>query len=241
MKRESVMGLQIVDTTYDELIFQIREDLENDRKRVIVAINPEKIMKIKGNPFLAGFVRKADYLIPDGVGILMASKKLGGHLQTKITGIDTMIRLCKMASVYGYKVFLLGGKSEVVHSAKLHLEERFQGIQIAGTQDGYHMEDVDLIQKINESGAQILFVALGSPKQEYWISENKDKLSVNIFQGVGGSFDVLGQYVKRAPVWMQDMGIEWLYRLLKNPSRIFRQMNLLRFYRLIRKEKKGRV
>ncbi|WP_312654129.1 WecB/TagA/CpsF family glycosyltransferase [Proteiniclasticum sp.] len=238
MHKEKILGLNILDTTYAELISNIRADIESSQKRIIVAINPEKIMKVKEDPFLARFINQADYLIPDGVGVLMASKKLGGNLKNRITGVDTMVRICKLASVRGYKVFLLGGKNEVVRAAKDHLEKRFKGIQIVGFKDGYNINNQELIKKINDSGAQILFVAMGSPKQENWIQEHKDQLNVNIFQGVGGSFDVLGQYVKRAPKWMQDMGIEWMYRLIKNPSRIFRQINLIRFYRLIGKEKK---
>jgi len=149
-----------------------------------------------------------------------------------------MVRICKLASVRGYKVFLFGGRNEVVRATKSHLENRFKGINIVGYKDGYNVNNKELVKRINDSGAQILFVAMGSPKQENWIEEHKDELNVNIFQGVGGSFDVLGQYVKRAPVWMQDMGVEWMYRLIKNPSRIFRQINLIRFYRMIRKEKK---
>lgn len=239
MHKEKILGLNILNTTYEELIVNIRSDIDNHEKRIIVAINPEKIMKVKEDPFLERFIHQADYLIPDGVGILMASKKLGGNLKRRITGVDTMVRICKLASVRGYKIFLLGGRNEVVHAAKGYLEKRFKGIQIVGYQDGYHMNNEELIRKINDSGAQILFVAMGSPKQENWISEHKDQLNVNIFQGVGGSFDVLGQYVKRAPLWMQNMGVEWMYRLIKNPSRIFRQMNLIRFYRLIGKEKKS--
>jgi len=214
MQKEKILGLDILDTTYQELISNIRADIENDQKRVIVAINPEKIMKVKEDPFLARFINQADYLIPDGVGILMASKRLGGNLKHRITGVDTMVRICKLASVRGYKVFLFGGRNEVVRATKSHLEDRFKGINIVGYKDGYNVNNKELVKRINDSGAQILFVAMGSPKQENWIEEHKDELNVNIFQGVGGSFDVLGQYVKRAPVWMQDMGVEWMYRLI---------------------------
>lgn len=238
MRRERLFGLDLVDTTYEELIQEISSDIDHNRKRIIVAINPEKVMKVREDVFLEKFIKGADYLIPDGVGMLMASKKLGGKLTNRITGVDTMVNICKLAAEKGYKVFLFGGKGEVVESAKAELEKRFKGIQIVGIKDGYNVDHDELISRINESGAQILFVAMGSPKQENWINDHKDHLNVNIFQGVGGSFDVLSQTVKRAPKWMQDMGIEWLHRLLINPSRIFRQMNLIRFYRLIGKEKK---
>lgn len=240
MKREKILNLEILNTDYNEFMKNIEDDILHGKKSTIVAINPEKIMKLKEDQNLNDFVQNAEYLIPDGVGILMASKKLGGHITNRITGVDTMDNICRLAAVKGFRIFMLGGKEEVVQSARQNIEKKYPGIRIVGTRNGYDLNDDEAIEMINASEAQILFIAMGSPKQENWISKNRDKLTVNIFQGVGGSFDVFGGYVKRAPAWMQKLGLEWLDRLLRNPSRIFRQMNLLRFYRMINKNNKTR-
>lgn len=237
MKTENILGVPILATDYVEFMDTIKNDIHQDRKRVIVAINPEKIMRMKKDKVLRDFIQKSDYKIPDGVGVLMASKKHDGAIKNRITGVDTMMHLCGLAAKEGFKVFLYGGKEEVVEKAKENLLETYQGLQIVGTQNGYDAPE-NLVDIINESGAQILFIAMGSPKQELWMEENKEKLKVNIMQGVGGSFDVIGGFVKRAPEWMQNHGLEWLHRLLVNPSRILRQMNLVRFYLLLRKEGK---
>lgn len=239
MKREKILNLEILNTDYNEFIQNIEEDILNGKKSTIVAINPEKIMKLKEDQSLNDFVQNAEYLIPDGVGILMASKKLGGHITNRITGVDTMDNICRLAAAKGFKIFMLGGKEEVVQSARKNIEKKYPEIRIVGTLNGYDLNDDEAIEIINASEAQILFIAMGSPKQENWIRKNRERLTVNIFQGVGGSFDVFGGYVKRAPAWMQKLGLEWLDRLLRNPSRIFRQMNLIRFYRIIRQNSRS--
>ena len=238
MKREKILNLDILNTDYDEFMKNIEEDILQDRKKTIVAINPEKIMKLKEDKNLNDFVKNAEYLIPDGVGILMASKKLGGSITKRITGVDTMDHICELAAKKGFRIFMLGGKEEVVQGAKNNLKKKYPDICIVGTRNGYDLNDDETVKMINDSGAQILFIAMGSPKQENWIRDKRDRLNINIFQGVGGSFDVVGGYVKRAPKWMQNLGLEWLDRLLRNPSRIFRQVNLIRFYWMILKSGK---
>ena len=238
MKTESILGVNILATDYKEFMDILKEDIINKEKRIIVAINPEKIMKMRRDKSLQRFIQNSDYRIPDGVGVLMASKRKDGAIKNRITGVDTMTHLCGLAAKEGFKVFLYGGKEEVVQKTKENLLETYKGLQIVGTQNGYDAPE-NLVEIINESGAQILFIAMGSPKQELWMEENQEKLHVNIMQGVGGSFDVLGGFVKRAPAWMQSYGLEWLHRLLVNPSRILRQMNLIRFYLLLRKEGKS--
>lgn len=238
MRTEKILGVEILSTDYRNFMESISEDIKLNRKKVIVAMNPEKIMKMREDVQLSDFVKKADYRIPDGTGILMASRKMGGNIKHRITGVDTMVELAKLASEENYSIFLLGSKEVIVQKTKDTLISRFPGLRIAGVRNGYNLNDEDVVREINESGAQILFIAMGSPKQELWIDKNKDNLNVNIFQGVGGSFDVIGGFIKRAPSWMQKIGLEWLHRLILEPKRIFRQMNLVRFLRLILKEMK---
>ena len=144
-----------------------------------------------------------------------------------------MDMLCNLADEKKYKVFLYGAKKEVISKAKEKLIEKYKNIQIVGTIDGYEKDNDKIIREINNNKADIVFVALGSPKQEYWITENMDKTCAKVFQGVGGSFDVISGNIKRAPMWAQKHGFEWLYRLIKEPKRIFRQAKLVKFLVLI--------
>lgn len=238
METENILGVDVLVTSYEEFMREITRDIQCNRQKTIVAINPEKIMKIREDHDLSEFVKEAAYKIPDGVGILMASKKQGGRIKNRITGVDTMMALCNLAADRGFKVFLLGGDENAVKGAKESLEKQYQNLNIVGYRNGYELADKDVVNQINTSGAQILFVAMGSPKQELWIQKNKENLQVNIFQGVGGSFDVLSGSVQRAPSWMQNIGLEWFHRLLMDPKRVFRQMNLVRFYYLVNRKDK---
>jgi N-acetylglucosaminyldiphosphoundecaprenol N-acetyl-beta-D-mannosaminyltransferase len=233
MKKESYLNVDVSVLNYAELMNYIINDIENKQKSTIIAINPEKIMKAQNDKMLLDLLNSATYNIADGIGILYASKLKKGSIKKRITGIDSMDMLCQLSNDKGYKIFMYGAAPVVVKNAQKALIEKYPQINIVGIIDGYEKNNDKIINKINKSGANILFVALGSPKQEFWINENKDKLNVNIFQGVGGSFDVFSGKVKRAPKWMQSIGLEWLYRLIKEPSRIGRQKKLFKFLFLI--------
>ena len=229
MKREKIFDVKILDITYKEIIQNIINDIKNNCKKTIIAINPEKLLLAKKNQSFKAFLNQVDYPIPDGIGVVLASKFKKGNIKTRITGIDLVESLCDKSRDIGARIFLYGSKPGVALNVKQKLEKKYKGIKIVGILDGYQKDKDTIIKEINKSKANILFVALGSPKQEYFIFENKDKLNVNIMQGVGGSFDVICGNIKRAPKWMQKLGLEWLYRLLKEPSRILRQTNLLIF------------
>lgn len=236
MKKEKILGIDVCVASKDDLLSAIKTDIRNNHQRFIVAINPEKILKAKKDDALAQLLNSADYQIPDGVGVVIASKLKKGRIKQRITGIDSMEMLCDVAAQESYKIFLYGGKPEVVKKAKEVLEQRYQNIKIAGYEHGYCDDNAYIIEQINKSGADIVFVAMGSPKQEYWITENKGQLSAKIFQGVGGSFDVICGNLKRAPKIMQKCGMEWLYRLFQQPKRIFRQIKMLKFLLLLMKD-----
>ena len=233
MEKENILGIDVSITSYEKLKDNIIEDIENKKKSFIVAINPEKILKARKDEKLKKLLNNATYQIPDGVGIIYASKIKKGNIKSRITGIDCMDMLCKLASDKGYKIFLYGAKEETIKLAKEKLEEKYQNIKIVGYINGYEKDNDKILKAINKSQADIIFVALGSPKQENWITNNMDKINASIFQGVGGSFDVISGNIKRAPVWMQKAGLEWLYRLIKEPKRIFRQLKLFKFLFLI--------
>lgn len=235
MKKERVLGVDVAVTSYEELKNCLDADIVANRKVFLVAINPEKIIKANKDPDLLAKLNAATYPVADGVGVIYASKLQGGEIRERITGIDCMMMILELASEKGYRVFLYGALPGVAELAKEDIEKRYPSIQIVGTMDGYEQNQEKIIECINRSGAQVLFVALGSPLQENFITQNMDRLCPNVFEGVGGSFDVFAGRVKRAPVWMQKRGLEWLYRLIQQPGRIFRELKLIKFLVLARK------
>lgn len=224
--KETVLGVNVNTENYDGLMTQVFDRIEKKEKALIVAINPEKIIKAKQDPSLKKLLNDAEFQIPDGIGVILASKIQKGQIRERVTGVDMMMRLCEEAAKRSKPIFLYGGKPGVADKAKEKLESLFPSIKIVGTQDGYEKDPQKVNDKINVAKPDILFVAMGSPKQENWINDNRDQLHPTIYQGVGGSFDVLAGTVKRAPEAFQKAGLEWLYRLLKEPKRIKRQMAL---------------
>ncbi|MDG0031631.1 WecB/TagA/CpsF family glycosyltransferase [Priestia sp. Y58] len=227
--KENILGIDVCSDTYDELAVKLLQDIDKGRKSFIVAINPEKIMKAQEDKELKLLLNQATYQIPDGIGVILASKLKKGRIRERVTGIDMMLKLCKEATNNGKRIFLYGAKPGIADEAKAKLEEMFPGILIVGTLDGYEKNEEVIERTINDSGAEIVFVALGSPAQENWIIAHKEKLNPSVYQGVGGSFDVISGRLNRAPAVFQKFGLEWLYRLLKEPWRWKRQLELPRF------------
>ena len=236
MKTEKVLGINVCVTGKDELMEAVRQDIAANTQRMIVAINPEKILKARKDEALAKLLNSADYPIADGIGVVIASRMHGGGIRQRITGIGSMELFCAASVKYEWRVFLYGAKPGVAQKAGEALTQKYPGLIVSGIADGYGCDNDALIDSINEARADVLFVALGSPAQEYWIAQNRNRLNVKLFQGVGGSFDVFGGNLKRAPVWMQKYGLEWLFRLALQPKRVFRQFKILGFLLLIVKD-----
>ena len=233
MNKERILGVTVSDLNYDDLESRVASDIAEDRKSFIVAINPEKILKARRDKELFDLLEKADYPIADGIGVVLASRIKKGNIKSRVTGIETMDELCRLSRDNGYRIFLYGAKEESVTGAESALKKKFPGINITGHINGYEKDSKKITEKINAGNADIIFVALGSPCQEKWIINNMDKLSCKVFMGVGGSFDVYSGAVKRAPERLRKMGLEWLYRLIKEPKRLFRQIKLLKFIILV--------
>jgi N-acetylglucosaminyldiphosphoundecaprenol N-acetyl-beta-D-mannosaminyltransferase len=227
--RVQVLGVpvDVVDTAR-VLSFAERALRDGSRGARIVAVNPEKVVAVGRDEWLRNFLRAADLLIPDGIGVVWAAKLLAGAAVQRVTGADLMQELCALATRDGHPIFLFGGKEEVSEAAAAKLRARFPALKIAGRANGYLPPTAmgDLVDTINRSGAKILFVALGSPRQERWIAEYGAQLHVNLIQGIGGTLDVLAGEVKRAPKAWQRANLEWLFRLLSDPRRIRRQSAL---------------
>ncbi|WP_252501982.1 WecB/TagA/CpsF family glycosyltransferase [Sporosarcina sp. Marseille-Q4943] len=235
--KETILGVDVNTENYDELIPKLFNNIDAKKKSLIVAINPEKLMKAKDDPALKALLNRAEFQIPDGIGVIIASKIQKGNIQSRVTGVDMMDRIVREAARTGKSIFLYGAKPGVADAAAAKLIETYPDLKVAGTQDGYEKDTSKVIAKINAAQPDILFVAMGSPKQELWIEEHRDNLHPILYQGVGGSFDVLAGNIKRAPAAFQKIGAEWFYRLLLEPSRIKRQMNLPKFlFEIIRQK-----
>lgn len=227
--KEMILGVKVDTDNYDELINKLFKRIDKKEKSLVVAINPEKLMKAKEDQALKDLLNRAEFQIPDGIGVILASKLNKGNIKSRVTGIDMMDRIVREAARTGKSIFLYGAKPGVAESAAEALKFTYASLQIAGIQDGYEKDNEKVIQKINEAKPDILFVAMGSPRQEEWIEANRDKLHPSLYQGVGGSFDVLAGNVKRAPGFFQKTGLEWFYRLAKEPTRLKRQLVLPKF------------
>ncbi len=198
---------------------------------VVLAINPEKVCLIRGDARLRAIFSKADLLVPDGVGVTIAIRWLHGSTVGRVPGVDLMVRVCEAAPEAGYRLFVFGGREPVNARAVEALRQRCPGIEIVGREHGYVDEAgmPALVDRINASGADILFVGLGSPRQEFWIEAWLPKLRVKVCQGVGGSLDAVSGAVPRASLAWRRLGLEWLYRLMTQPHRGRRQVRLVRF------------
>ena len=228
--KENILGVDICTFDMDQAVSEAKNIIEKEVPSFVVAINPEKIMKAIKDNSLKELLNTATLQIPDGVGILIASKIKGGRVKNRVTGIDLMMNLCSMASDNGYRIYLLGAAPGTAESAAKILKSTYPKLIISGTHDGYFDNNEEkVIEEISKTNCHILFVAMGSPKQEYWIKSNMSRLNVPLLMGVGGSYDVICGNIKRAPLWMQKTGTEWLYRLISEPWRIKRMMVLPRF------------
>lgn len=229
MDKEKILGFDVCITDYENLIKNIFNDFNNKIKNFIININPEILTKNYKNNKLKNIFNSQKYQIADGIGIIFASKIQKGNIKHRITGIDLMNLICKNSIKYNSSIYLYGSKEGISEKTKIELENLYPGINISGTCSGYEDENL-VIEKINKSKANILFVGLGSPKQEQFIINNMDKLkNIKIFMPVGGSFDVISKTLKRAPNWIIKCNLEWLYRLFQEPKRFFRQLNLIKF------------
>lgn len=233
---KELLGYKIFSDNKEELL----KEIENKKRVNIISGNPEVLYNGIKNEFLKNSFTKEDALIiPDGVGTLLAAKINGIDITEKIAGIEVMNMLLEEARDKNLKVFLLGAKEEILIKCKEKIKESYDGINIVGSNNGFFDLDNcdDLIEKINESKADILFVAMGAPRQEVFIEKYKDKLCCKIFMGVGGSFDVFAGNVNRAPQFMINIGMEWLYRVAKEPWRIKRLGSIPKFLVLSIKER----
>ncbi|WP_213951307.1 WecB/TagA/CpsF family glycosyltransferase [Tepidanaerobacter syntrophicus] len=223
-ERINILGVLLDQTDYQKAYRQAERFLDSSGNKVIVTPNAEIIMAAQKNPELRAALNSADLCLPDGIGVVIASKILGKPLAERTTGFDFMMKLLELANKKSLSLFLLGGKPEVAEKAGEKICSMFPNVEIVGCHDGYfgENEEIEVVNLINHTKPDILLVAMGCPKQEIFMIKNKNKMQFKIAMGVGGSFDVLSGNVQRAPQFVQNIGLEWLYRLIMQPSRLKR-------------------
>lgn len=258
---DKVFISQIGVTTLSErkvLEFIIRGLKKSGKKGYVVTLNPEILVFANKNPGFKSILNNATLGLPDGIGVIWASSILGKGIKERITGVDFMKKLCKSAAKEGLVVGFLGGRGKIAESVAECLREKYPNLKVAFAESGNPDEaTVQLIRDkikdlrfknigkkiVNHKSyiinphVDILFVAFGFPKQEIWMAENLKKIPVRMAMGVGGAFDMIGGKLPRAPVWVQNSGLEWLFRLIIEPWRLKRQIALLTFIYIVVREK----
>jgi exopolysaccharide biosynthesis WecB/TagA/CpsF family protein len=244
------VGIDQVDN--QKTIQKIEEFIVSKKPHQIVTPDTLAVLRARKDPEYHAILKSADLITPDGAGILWAATTLNYPLPERVTGIDIIHNICRLATKKEYSLYLLGSYPGVAGEAALNLTKKYPGIKIAGTHHGYfncddsqncedvkngnsdkNKEEEEIIAEIKENRPDILLVGMGVPKQEKWISKNLNRLDVPVCMGVGGSFDVLSGRIPRAPLWMQRHGMEWIYRSIKQPNRAFRTIALFYFIWLV--------
>lgn len=244
IKAADILGCRVDLLTNQEIIARIKNIIKLRKPAHIITLNAEIVYQAQASRELQEIINGADLITPDGIGIVWGGRKLGYNIPERVTGIDLLYQLCQEAPVEGWKIYLLGSAPGVADSAARKLTADYPGLQICGVHHGYFREEEipAMIQEIREHAPHIIFAALGAPKQEIWIKKYKKQLGVPACIGVGGSLDVIAGHKKRAPGWIIKLNLEWLYRLLAEPSRFRRQLVLPKFVAMILKSKrKGRI
>lgn len=224
--RIHILGTPIDRLTMNETLEVIKTAIINKDQILHTVMNAGKVVMMNENEELKISTTKADLINADGQAVVWASKILGQPLPERVSGIDLMERLVEIAAKNNFKIFFLGATEEVITKLVSIYSEKFGKRIIAGYRNGYftNEEEPEICSKINESGTDILFVGISSPKKEIFLYKNREKLSnISFLMGVGGSFDVISGKIKRAPLWMQNNGLEWLFRLLQEPKRMWKR------------------
>lgn len=226
--RVDVLGVKIDRESMQETVARIQEAVEHCQPIQVITANPELIYAAGEDARLKQLINSAQVVTPDGVGVVWAAQRLGFPVAERVTGIDLVEALFPVASSHKWRVFFLGSEPGVAEAAARKVEEIHPGF-VWQAEHGYFTreEEPALLQKIRDFKPDLLLVGLGAPRQEFWIFSHLNSATVTI--GVGGSFDALAGVNKRAPKWIQDLRLEWLYRLLKQPQRLKRQLVLPRF------------
>jgi N-acetylglucosaminyldiphosphoundecaprenol N-acetyl-beta-D-mannosaminyltransferase len=231
VSRITLLGVPIDPVTAPEAVAWVAGAMGAGRPRMLVSVNPERIMYAQANPGFAALVRRADLSLADGAGVMWAARRLGHPLPGRVPGVDFLSALAARGAVEGWRFFFLGGEPGVAEAAGRTLASAHPGFILAGTYAGSPDPAADeaSVAAVRRSGAQLVFVAYGAPGEEAWLARNLERSGALIGMGVGGAFDFISGRVRRAPLFMRQHGLEWVHRLGQQPWRWRRMLALPRF------------
>lgn len=240
-KRVKFLNTYVDALTMEETIKRIQTYIDNKACVQHVVINAGKVNLMQNDKELTRIINECPIINADGQSIVWASKFLGNPLPERVTGIDIFIELIRLCAERGYRPYFFGATEDVVTEVVRRFKEQYSELEIAGYRNGYFKdeESKSIAEEIRKSCADILFVAFSSPKKEYWINKYMDIMQIPFAMGVGGSFDIVACKSKRAPKWMQRMGLEWFYRFIQEPKRMFKRYiyGNIKFVRLVKANK----
>ena len=235
----TILGIPFDNMTRKEFLKELYKRMNRKQKTFLVTANPEIVMYAQENKDYYELLMQADYIAPDGIGIVKASHTLGTPIKERVPGFELMLGLLEIADMEKKNVYFIGAKEEIIELTIEKIKQEWPHINIVGYHHGYfNHADPEMIEKVKETEPDMIFVAFGFPRQEKWISNYLSQVSSGIAVGVGGSFDVLSGKTKRAPRLVQSFHIEWLYRLIRQPSRYKRMSVLPKFLQEIYSQKK---
>ena len=235
--RINVLGVGFDNVTMAEATARGRELLAAEGAHYVVTPNPEIVEACRADAEAMAAVNGADLVLPDGIGVIYGAKMLKTPLKERVPGIEFGTAMIEYCAKSGKSVYLLGAKPGVAEQAAENLKQRFAGLTVAGTADGYFKDDAKAAEAIRASGADLALICLGAPKQEKFMAKYGEATGAKLLLGLGGSLDVFAGVAQRAPAFYVDHNLEWFYRLIKNPSRIGRMMKLPLFLVHVAKEK----
>jgi N-acetylglucosaminyldiphosphoundecaprenol N-acetyl-beta-D-mannosaminyltransferase len=239
MRSVEILGVRVDDATYDDLIDLVDAYVASGQPHQIVTLNTEMVIAAHEEASFAEVLNSADLNAADGVGVMLAARLLGHPLRERVTGSDGIYRLAAHCARQGYRPFLLGAAPGVAEMAAGRLVAANPDLEVAGVYAGSPLpeEEDDIIERVRAVEPDLLLVAYGVPAEEQWIARHRQRLGVPVMIGVGGTFDFVAGVTRRAPKWMRRWGLEWLYRLFREPWRWRRQLALPKFLVLVAKQK----
>ncbi len=222
----NILGISVDNLSLLEVVSNVQKSIQHNQQIHVEGVNASKIVDMQYDKMLHDSVTGSSLITPDGQSVVWASKILGNPLKERVAGIDLMRELVALAGENQYKIYLLGAKPQVVERVATGIQKNHSPNIIAGYRNGYFskQEEEQIAQDISDSNAHMLFVGISSPQKEHFIYRHKDVLkNINLVMGVGGSFDVMAGATKRAPLWMQNIGMEWFFRFLQEPKRMWKR------------------
>lgn len=239
----TLLGMRVDRVTMDESLALIDQYIAERTPRHILTADASMVVTACEDTEFAAIAAKADLVTPDGAGILWATKRQGNPVVSKVSGVVLAEKCVDLSQTKGWRIFFFGAAPGIAEEARARMLARYPNAQIVGHRDGFFKPEDEsaVVEQIRATRPDILLVALGIPKQEKFIDRNRETLGIPVMIGVGGTFDVFSGSVKRAPVWMQNAGLEWLHRLAANPKKISKVAMLPQFVKMVLREKPGRV